>query len=420
MASDPVVFHCDADAFFAACHIAEDPRLATVPMVVAGSPSERHGVVLTASYPARAFGIRTAMPLGRALGLCPTLVVVPPAPTLYRQRSHQMRAVFPAFSPLVEPLSIDEAWLDMTGGWHLWGPDPTQAARALQGAVQAACGLTVSVGVSANKMLAKQVSDWSKPAGITVVWPAEVPGRLWPRPVGDLYGVGPKLTERLHRHGLDTVGQLAALDDARLLAWLGQSGITLRARARGQDVAPVMRPTPTDTRSVGAETTLAQDVTAVRDARPVLLALADHVASRLRAAELSGRTVALKYKTHRFVSHTHQMQLASATCYTDPLYRAAVRLFETRPHSDPVRLLGLTVSGWAPESVQTRLDWGDAPVAAARAESARAAAIDAIRQRFGARAIGPARLLAHAPELGGSSFERDHADQAPRPGDRDP
>lgn len=408
MASDPVVFHCDADAFFAACHIAEDPGLATVPMVVAGSPSDRRGVVLTASYPARAFGVRTAMPLGRALALCPSLVVVPPAPALYRQRSRQMRAVFPTFSPLVEPLSIDEAWLDMTGGWHLWGPDPTHAARALQQAVQAACGLTVSVGVSANKMLAKQVSDWSKPAGITVLWPDEVPVRLWPRPVADLYGVGPKLTERLHHYGIETVGQLAALDDRRLVAWLGQIGLSLRARARGHDAAPVMRPMPTDTRSVGAETTLAHDVARASDAGPVLLALADHVSSRLRAAGLLGRTVALKYKTHRFVSHTHQMQLAAATCYTDPLYRAAVRLFETRPHQDPVRLLGLTVSGWEAPSLQTRLDEGDAPQ-----EEARAKAIDAIRQRFGAGAIGPARLLAHAPDLGGSSFERDHASQGP-------
>ncbi len=409
MASDPVVFHCDADAFFAACHIAEEPRLATVPMVVAGSPSERHGVVLTASYPARAFGIRTAMPLGRALALCPTLVVVPPAPALYRHRSRQMRAVFPTFSPLVEPLSIDEAWLDMTGGWHLWGPDPSQAAVALQDAVRAACGLTVSVGVSANKMLAKQVSDWSKPAGITVLWPADVARRLWPRPVGDLYGVGPKLAERLLSHGIETVGQLAALDDERLSAWLGQGGRALRERARGQDTTPVMRAAPGDTRSVGAETTLAQDVAAVQDARPVLLALADHVASRLRAAGLSGRTVALKYKTHQFVSHTHQTQLAAPTCYTDPLYRAAVRLFETRPHPDPVRLLGLTVSGWETKSAQTRLDWGDAPGEAARAE-----AIDRIRQRFGAAAIGPARLLVNAPELGGSSLQRE------LPRDRDP
>ncbi len=405
--SEPVVFHCDADAFFAACHIAEDPSLASVPMVVAGDPAERHGIVLTASYPARQYGVRTAMPLQAARRLCPALVVVRPAPDLYRARSRQMRAALPQFSPLVEPLSIDEAWLDMTGGWHLWGSDPVAAAAALQAAVRDACGITVSVGVSANKMLAKQVSDWSKPAGITVLWPEEVPERLWPRPVAELYGVGPHGAERLHTAGVDTIGQLASLDDERLGRWLGASGPRLRSRARGHDSAPVVRPSAGDARSVGAETTLPRDLSAAAEARPVLLALADHVASRLRASGFRGRTVTLKYKTRRFVSHTHQMQLAAATCYTDDVYQAAIQLFLTRPDPSPVRLLGITVSGFA-VSRQAQLDFGEEGGGDQR-EAARAAAVDRIRQRFGAHAIGRARLLVEAPAPGGSSFERDES-----------
>lgn len=409
--SEPVVFHCDADAFFAACHIALDPSLASVPMVVAGDPAERHGIVLTASYPARQYGIRTAMPLQAALRLCPSLVVVSPLPDLYRERSRQMRAALPEFSPLVEPLSIDEAWLDMTGGWHLWGREPQAAAAALQGAVHDACGITVSVGVSANKMLAKQVSDWSKPAGVTVVWPDEVPQRLWPRPVGELYGVGPHGAERLHREGVATIGQLAALDEVRLSGWLGAHGPNLMRRARGEDLTPVVRPESGDARSVGAETTLARDVSAAADARPVLLALADHVAARLRASGYKGHTVTVKYKTSQFASHTHQRQLPAPTCYTDDIYRAAVQLFQTRPDPSPVRLLGITVSGFA-MSRQVELDLASDPGADAR-EAARAAAIDRIRDRFGAHAIGRARLLAEAPTLGGSSFERDRAPARP-------
>jgi len=397
----PVVYHCDADAFFAACHISERPELADVPMVVAGNPEARHGIVLTASYPARRYGVRTAMPLFRARALCPDLLVVPPNPALYRARADAMRIVFGQFSPVVEPLSIDEAWLDMTGAWHLWGGQPTAAASVLQQAVRAACGLSVSVGISSNKMLAKQVSDWAKPEGVTVLWPEQVAERLSPRPVGDLYGVGPRLASRLTRMGVDTIGALATMPIARLRDEIGQAAATLARRARGQDDGPVVVPTEASTLSLGAETTLAHDVSRRDEAEPVLLGLADHVAGRLRRHGRTARTVVLKYKTARFVSHTHQMQLAHPTANSRPLYDAAVHLFVHRAHLDPVRLLGLSVTGLDARPLGHQSWWGDAS-----RDDAMARAVDQIRGRFGPSAIMPARLLSDRSTYGGSSFER--------------
>ncbi len=381
---DAIVFHVDADAFFAACHLAVDPALRGLPLVVGGDPATRHGIVLTATYEARRYGVRTAMPLGQALRLCPGLTVIPPQGGLYQEFSRRLRRLFDDFSPVVEPASVDEAWLDMGGGvLRRFGNDPVVGARVLQGRAQEEIGLSVSIGIARNKMLAKQASDLDKPHGLTTLWPDEVAKKLWPKPVQALYGVGPKLGARFLADGIVTIGDLAALPATELRRRYGAVGPLLLSRAQGTDDTPVNTPRAGEEKSLSVERTLAHDVTTTAQAEPHLRALAHELAGRLRAQEQAGRTVTLKYKTHEFVLHTRQRTLSRVSRSEEILYGTARELFLSRPHPEAVRLLGLGVSALAREQA----DLFEDPRERILAET-----VDEIRSRFGTAAIGPARL----------------------------
>lgn len=381
---DRVVFHVDADAFFAACHLAVTPELRGIPLVVGGDPKTRHGIVLTATYEARRFGVKTAMPLGQALRLCPHLTVISPNGRLYQDFSQRLRRLFDDFTPVVEPASIDEAWLDMGGGvLRDFGHDPVGAARVLQERAADEIGLSVSIGVAQNKMLAKQASDLDKPHGLTTLWPEEVAAKLWPKPVRMLYGVGPKLDERLGQDGITTIGDLARLPLEDLGRRYGQSGLTLGRRARGTDDTAVAVPVAGQEQSLSVERTLPRDVSTAVEAETHLRALAHELSGRLRQHDQAAGTVVLKYKTRSFALHTRQRTLAGATRSEEVLYEAALALFRTRPHTDPVRLLGLGVTHLSREQA----DLFDDPRERLLAET-----VDQIRSRFGSAAIGPARL----------------------------
>ncbi|MGC8486684.1 MAG: DNA polymerase IV [Clostridia bacterium] len=401
---DAVVFHVDADAFFAACHLAVNPELAGIPLVVGGDPATRHGIVLTATYEARAFGVKTAMPLAQALRLCPHLTVLSPEGKLYEAFSRRLRRLFDDFTPVVEPASIDEAWLDMGGGvLRRFGHDPVAGARELQRRAQEEIGLSVSVGIARNKMLAKQASDLEKPHGLTTLWPDEVPFKLWPKPVQVLYGVGPRLNDRFQQDGIVTVGDLARVSETRLRQLYGASGQVLSRRARGVDETAVAAPVAGQEQSLSVERTLARDVVSTADADRHLRALAHELAGRLRSHDQAGSTVVLKYKTAAFVLHTRQRTLARVTRSEEVLYATARDLFATRPHADPVRLLGLGITQLAPEQG----DLFDDP-----RERALADTVDSIRSRFGSSAIGPARVPLRRPQAP-STFRRapDHPDE---------
>lgn len=381
------ILHADADAFFAACHRAEDPALRHVPLVVAGDPAQRHGVVLAASYEARPYGIRSAMPLAQARARCSDLVVVAPDRDLYRRYSDRLHAVFRDFSPVVEAFSIDEAWIDLKGGLEPFGGDAARAADRLRDRVRAEIGVTVSVGVSTNRHLAKQASGLRKPDRTNVLGPDEVPDLLWPLPVTELFGCGERTAESLRRIGIRTIGDLAQALPTRLAAALGRSHATLlQARARGQDSEPVHVGGAGEPKSISAERTLPGDVDRLEQAEPVLLALADEVSSHLRVAGYSAKTVVLKYKTAHFALHTAQAMLSQPTALRDDLYDVARRLFAERKTPGPVRLLGLGCTGLTRGGLQLTL--GD------RARRVRLAQTeDALRARFGADALKPARLL---------------------------
>ena len=396
-----VIFHCDMDAFFAACHIAEDPSLQGRPVAVAGDPQKRRGIILTASHAARAFGVRTAMPVGQALRQCPALLLIAPDQDLYRRNSRLLRGIFTAFTPKVEPFSIDEAWLDMTGALHPWSGDAVAAAHALKARVRGETRLTVSVGISPNKFLAKQASDLDKPDGLTVLYGEDVERRLWPKPAAALFGCGPSTCRKLASLGITTIGEIAHADPATLQRLLGRFGPRLWLRAQGKDEEPVELPRPEDVQSIGSETTLPNDVRGLKEAEPVLLALADEVASRLRAAGMEARTAHLKLRSRAFRTWSHQATLAVPANTTGELFQVACQLFRQSAGEESLRLIGLTASGLQPQQGQVDLFTGGR-------QRDLAQVVDRIRQRFGKEAIRPAQLIlgTKLTVAEGSSFEK--------------
>ena len=382
----PVVFHADADAFFVACHQAEDASLRGRSMVVAGDPKSRHGVVLSASYEARRRGVRNAMPLARARALDPKVLVIAPDRSLYSTYGRRLAEVFADFSPRVERLSIDEAWIDMQGGLGPWRGDAAASARALKIRVRDEVRVTVSVGVAPNKYLAKQASDLDKPDGLCLLLDAaDVERRLWPLRVGELYGCGAQTARRLEGLGIVTIGDLAHASPSFVAGVLGSHARRLVARARGEDDVAVAAE-PEEARSVGAERTLAEDLWRDEAAQTILLSLAEEVAARLRAMDRDARRVVLKYKTARFRTHTHQRTLSRPTAHAADLYAVACDLWRERALDEPVRLLGVQAGDLAPRVRQ-------AVLGEVRRRDHLDAAVDAIRQRFGQAAIRPARLL---------------------------
>jgi DNA polymerase-4 len=344
------IYHCDADSFYVSCHMAEDASLEGKPVVVAGDAA-RHGVIVTASYPARALGIRTGMRVGEARALCPALIAIKPDKQLYRRYSEKMQEHFARYSEIVEPLSLDEGWLDMSGTLFL-NSDPWPQARGLQADIARDMGITVSIGMSTNKMLAKQISDWSKPEGITQLVPGELPARLWPRAVSELFGCGPANADKLAAMGIHTIGDLASKSLQDILQGFGQHGLALYMRARGEDNTPVIVPKKEDRRSVSAEHTTEQDIVEAKEIGALLQQCAREVEERLQTLDMVGYRIAIKWRTADFKTHGKQVRVESALLHTADIFRAAWRLWREQEHHSPVRLLGVTVSSLASPSRQ--------------------------------------------------------------------
>jgi DNA polymerase-4 len=339
------ILHVDMDAFFASVEQLEDPALRGRPVLV-GHDGPR-GVVAAASYEARAFGCHSAQPMVQARRCCPQAVIMPGRGARYREISQRVFAIFEDVTPLVEPLSIDEAFLDITGSVHLLGPPPA-IARLIKQRVRDEISLTASVGVAFNKFLAKLASDWDKPDGLTVIAPEDVPTRVAALPIKKMWGVGPAMAARLAGISIATFGDLQrlSLDDARRL--LGRSGEHFWKLANGLDDRPV---TPDhQARSIGNEQTFGADITFPEQVRQVLLAETEHVALRLRRHDLRGRTVTVKIRYGDFETITRSTTLPSSTDSTNDLWRAAAGLFDRWAEAgfQPVRLIGVSVSHLQP------------------------------------------------------------------------
>lgn len=341
--SEPIL-HADMDAFYASVEQRDDPRLLGRPIVVGGASGR--GVVAAASYEARRFGIRSAMPMVRARRLCADLVVVGPRFDVYRDVSRAVMGIFTSFTPLVEPLSLDEAFLDVGGAVRLFG-SPAHIARSIRGRVREELDLAVSVGVAPTKSLAKLCSDHAKPDGVFHLPADQVTSFLRPRPIAHLWGAGPKTVERLTDYGLRTIGDLADCEVGLLVRLLGADrGRALHDLAHGRDPRRVIPHEPA--RSVSNETTFEQDVDDPAELHRVLLRLSAKVGSRLRGADLSGRTITLKLRFANFSTITRSTTLAVPTSASRTIATEAGGLLDAlRLERVRVRLIGVGVTNLA-------------------------------------------------------------------------
>jgi DNA polymerase IV len=332
-----IIAHADMDAFYAAIEQLDDPTLRGKPVLV-GPPSSR-GVVLTASYEARPYGVGSAMPMAQARRMCTDAVVVPPRFDRYQEVSATIMNVFADFSPEVEALSLDEAFIDMTGSERLFG-GPEAIGNRLKAAIrEATCGLTASVGISSTKYVAKVASACHKPDGLTVVRPEDARAWLAQFPVSRLWGAGPKTQARLQQLGLHTIGDVAAADPHFLRAKLGSVGLHFHSLAQAEDPRRVIgRRT---SKSIGSEHTLAKDVRARSDIKLHLLRSAETIARRLRRKSYVALGVGIKLKTWDFQIVTRQQQLGEPTDVAERLYCVGVSLLEHVDHPGPFRLIGM-------------------------------------------------------------------------------
>jgi DNA polymerase-4 len=374
------------DAFYASVEVSKDPSLKGKAVIVGGQGGR--GVVTSASYEARAFGVHSAMPTIRARRLCPHAIFLPNDFEAYLEYSAKIREVFLSFTPLVEPLSLDEAFLDVSGSVKLFG-EPVRIGALLKEAI-ADLGLTCTVGAAPNKFLAKLASTSAKPDGLLVVEPDEVEGWLHPLPVSALWGVGEATGEALRRLGLKTVGDLAAISRRTLERAVGDAlGAHLHALAQGIDDRPVV---PNEaSKSVGSEETFSVDLDAPEHILREILRLSERTAGRLRAKGLCGRTVTLKIRFSNFKTITRSKTLAEEIDSGAAIYQVAKALFEKLPLDRlRIRLVGVSVSGLASGPPKSQLDLLG-PARPGWREGT--GAIDSIRSRFGDDAVGPATLL---------------------------
>lgn len=379
---DRAILHVDIDAFFAAVEQLDDPSLVGVPVIVGGSPDGR-GVVSTASYEARAFGVRSAMPSARAAALCPHAVWRRPRFERYRELSDAVFAILRDCSPLVQPVSVDEAFLDVTPG-RFSREDPVAVARTIRERVSR-LGLTVSVGVATSKTVAKIASDHEKPDGLTVVRPGHEAAFLAPLPIRAMSGVGPRTAERLEQLGLKTLGDIAALEEPVARQALGSGGPALVERARGHDPRPVSERAAV--KSVSNERTFPADLYDSHDVTQAVDRLAEKVSGRLRAKGLTGRTVSVKVRFSDFSTRVAQTTFESPTADGTLIGSTARSLVESvLSRGVGVRLLGVGVSGFEPRGVQLQIGEQD-PCEADSPRPDIGRSIDEVRRRFGPDAI---------------------------------
>lgn len=401
-----VVFHVDMDAFYAAVEVHDHPELAGRPLIVGGPM--RRGVVSTASYEARRFGVRSAMPMSEALRRCPDAVVLPVRMARYQEVSRAVMAVFDRFSPLVEPLSLDEAFLEMTGTEGLFGP-PAEAARRLKAEVLAAVGLTCSVGVAGNKFLAKVASEMDKPDGLTIVPFGGEQAFLAPLSVRRLWGVGPKTASRLEALGLDTIGRIATADPAWLRSRLGSLGEHVLALALANDDRPVQP--DREAKSAGSEETLAEDVRGRNAVEALLLPHCERVARHLRRDGVRARGVRVKVRYQDgFELATRDHRVGTPFDDSDTLRREAVRLLDRLDLARPIRLVGIAAFDLTTDPAGQGDLFGEGPARRSRLEHA----MDALRARLGDK-VGRAALAEPAPRepAPAPSDDEDHVHDLP-------
>ncbi len=356
--SERIILHCDLDNFFASVECVFRPELKTVPMIVCGNESERHGVVLAKNQLAKKAGIKTAETVWQARRKCPQLVTVPPQMAKYREFSVKAREIYLRYTDLVEVFSIDECWLDVTGSTRLFGSGE-QIAKRIQNDMKNELGLTVSVGVSFNKYFAKLASDVNKPDGIFVVGAENFKEKLYKRPVSELMGVGESTRTKLSAVGIFTIGDLASASEELMKKLLGKHGEGLWQAANGLESDPVLRygdaPRP---KSVGRSTTLSEDTTDLSYLKSVLAELADDISTSLRREKLFAGSVQIQIKDNLFKVSQYQKHLIKPTRIADNLLKAGMELInDNNAVKNPVRLIGITAGDLTDEDAGVQLSF---------------------------------------------------------------
>jgi DNA polymerase-4 len=370
------IAHVDCDAFYATIEKRDDPSLAAEPVIVGGG---KRGVVAAACYVARTFGVRSAMPMFEALRLCPQAKVVRPNMEKYAKAGREVRQMMFALTPLVEPLSIDEAFLDLSGTERLHGMSPAKALARFATDVENKLRITVSIGLSSNKFLAKVASDLDKPRGFAVLSGSEAPDFLALKPVSFIYGVGKASAARLARDGFHRIADLQRASETDLMRNYGGEGRRLWRLARGLDARTVSA--DRETKSVSSETTFEKDVSSFRSLERILWTLTEEVSARLKTKELAGSTVTVKLKTADFKIRTRARSLESPTQLAQRIFAAARSLLERETDGTRYRLLGVGVSSIVNVGEADPADLVDGR--AAQAEHA----VDKVRARFGDDAV---------------------------------
>ena len=379
------IAHVDCDAFYATIEKRDDPAIADRPVLVGGG---RRGVVAACCYIARTFGIHSAMPMYEALRRCPNATVVRPDMAKYARVGREVRAKMLELTPLVEPLSIDEAFLDLSGTERLHGMAPAKTLARFARAVEREIGITVSIGLSCNKFLAKTASDLDKPRGYAVLGQAEAATFLAPRPVSAIFGVGQVTQARLTRDGLRTIADLQRADPADLMRRYGEEGLRLHRLSRGIDARRVSP--DREAKSVSAETTFEADISALRPLERRLWLLTERVSARLKAGELAGSTVTLKLKTADFRLRTRARALGGPTQLAATIFAAGRDLLAREADGTAFRLIGIGVSALTED--RGTIDFIESRSAEAEA------AVDKLRERYGRDAIVRGIALDEAKE----------------------
>jgi DNA polymerase-4 len=393
--------HVDCDAFYASVEKRDNPDIRDKPVIIGGGT---RGVVSTACYIARIHGVRSAMPMFKALEACPQAVVIKPNMEKYSQVGREVRQLMRELTPLVEPISIDEAFLDLGGTERLHRAPAAMVLARFAKRVETEIGITISVGLSYCKYLAKVASDLEKPRGFSVIGEMEALDFLRDKPVSMIWGVGKSFNAKLESDGIRTIGQLQTMDEGTLMKAYGTMGQRLFRLSRGQDSRKVEP--EHDMKSVSAETTFNKDLSQATDLIPVLRALSEKVSQRLKAGDIAGRTVILKLKTQDFKLRTRNRQLADPTQLADRIFRTGLQLLDKELDGTRFRLLGIGVSELSSDE---RADPPDLVDTQATKRAVAESAIDRLRDKFGRNAVET-----------GYTFSKGNLARPQTPSDRDP
>ncbi len=397
------IAHIDCDAFYAAVEKRDAPELADKPVIVGG---RQRGVVSTACYIARIHGVRSAMPMFQALKLCPDAVVVKPDMRKYAEAGKQVRAIMQDFTPLVQPISIDEAFLDLSGTERLHGQPPAVSLAKLERRIEDEVGVTASIGLSHNKFLAKMASDLEKPRGFSIIGISETLEFLAAKPVAKIWGVGQVTQEKLARAGIVNIGQLQAMERNDLIRRFGNFGNRLFYLSRGQDVRDVA--IDDEEKSVSAETTFNEDLSRFEELEPILWGLAQKVSRRAKASGVAGRTITLKLKTNSFQTRTRNVSQNTPTNLAHHIFDAARALLQPECKGEAFRLIGVGISKLVEGAPDDSAAFDTHDMALTKAEKA----IDKIRAKFGPEAVE--RGLALRPASEGSRARKPRSPSDPR------